>query len=139
MLKLKLQYCCHLMWRLTHLKRPLSWERLKAGVEADNRGSDGCMALPTQWTWVWVNSRSWWWTGWPGVLLVYGVSKSLIQLRDWTALTNFSIIVVNYLLPISLLIITCHNCITLLYPIPPYSPVYLKYKNVYIGEYTLCA
>ena len=44
------------------------WERLKAGEEGDDRGWDGWMASPTQWTWVWVNSRTWWWTGRPGVL-----------------------------------------------------------------------
>ena len=56
MLKLKLQYFGHLGWRL------------KARGEGDDRGWDGFMASPTQWTWVWVNSRSWWWTGRPGVL-----------------------------------------------------------------------
>ena len=45
---------------LTHWKRPWCWERLKAGGEGDNRGWDDCMASPTQWTWVWVNSGSWW-------------------------------------------------------------------------------
>ena len=53
---------------LTHLKRPWFWEWLKTGGEGDDRGWDGWMALSTQWTWVWVNSRSWWWTGRPGVL-----------------------------------------------------------------------
>ena len=43
---------------LTHLKRPWCWERLRAGRERDNRGWDGWMASPTQWTWVWVNSGS---------------------------------------------------------------------------------
>ena len=52
---------------LIHLKRPWCWERLRAGDEND-RGWDGWMASPTQWTWVWVNSGSWWWTGRPGVL-----------------------------------------------------------------------
>ena len=42
---------------LTHLKRPWCWERLRAGGEGDNRRWDGWMASPTQWTWVWVNSR----------------------------------------------------------------------------------
>ena len=37
---------------LTYLKRPWCWERLKAGWERDNRGWDGWMASPTQWTWV---------------------------------------------------------------------------------------
>ena len=40
---------------------------MKAG-EGDNRGWDGWMASPTQWTWVWINSGTWWWTGRPGVL-----------------------------------------------------------------------
>ena len=57
MLKLKLQYFGHLM-QLIHLKRPWCWERLKAGGERDDRGWDGWMASPTQWTWVWVSSGS---------------------------------------------------------------------------------
>ena len=48
---------------LTHLKRPWCWERLRAGGEGNDRGLDGWMASLTQWTWVWVGSRSWWWTG----------------------------------------------------------------------------
>ena len=40
----------------------------RAGGEGDDRGWDGWMASPTQWTWVWVTSRRWWWTGRPGVL-----------------------------------------------------------------------
>ena len=58
---------------LTHWKRPWRWERLKAGGERDDRGWDGWIASPTQWTWVWVNSRSWWWTGRPGVLQSMGL------------------------------------------------------------------
>ena len=53
---------------LTHWKRPWCWERLKAGGEGDNRGWDGWVASVTQWTWVCVNSGSWWWMGKPGVL-----------------------------------------------------------------------
>ena len=52
------------------------WERLKVGGEGAGRGWDGGMASPTQWTWVWVNSGSWWWTGRPGVLQSMG-SKEL--------------------------------------------------------------
>ena len=52
---------------LTHWKKPWFWERLRAGGEGDDRGWDGWMASLTQWTWVWVNSESWWWTGRPGV------------------------------------------------------------------------
>ena len=59
---------------LTHSKRPWCWERLKAG-EGDDRGWDGWMASPTQWTWVWVSSRSWWWTGRPGMLQSMGLQR----------------------------------------------------------------
>ena len=52
----------------THLKTPWCWERLKVGGEGDDRGWDGWMASLTWWTWVWLNSGSWWWTGRPGVL-----------------------------------------------------------------------
>ena len=48
---------------LTHLKRSWCWEGLGSGREGDDRGWDGWMASPTRWTWVWVNSGSWWWTG----------------------------------------------------------------------------
>ena len=69
MLKLKLQYFGHLLQRIESLEKTLMlWERLRAGGEGDDRGWDGWMASPTQWTWVWVDSRSWWWTGRPGVL-----------------------------------------------------------------------
>ena len=67
MLKLKLQYFGHLMQRTDSFEKPWCWERLKAGEE-DDRGWDSWMASPTQWTWVWASSGSWWWTGKPGVL-----------------------------------------------------------------------
>ena len=70
--------------KLTHLKRPWCWERLKAG-EGDDRGWDGWMASPTQWTWVWANSRSWLWTGMPGVLQSMGLQS---RLSNWTELKN---------------------------------------------------
>ena len=60
---------------LTHMKRPWCWERLKAGGEGDDRGWDGWMASLTQWTWVWVDSGSWWWTGRPGVLRFMGSQR----------------------------------------------------------------
>ena len=57
---------------LTHWKRPWFWEGLGAGGEGDNRGWDAWMASLTRWTWVWVASGSWWWTGRPGVLRFTG-------------------------------------------------------------------
>ena len=52
MLKLKPQYFATWCEELTHLERPWWWERLKAGEKGDDRGWDGWMASPTQWTWV---------------------------------------------------------------------------------------
>ena len=60
-------------------------EWMKAGGEGDDRGWDGWMASPTRWTWVWINSGSWWWTGKPGVLPSMG-SQSQTRLGDWTEL-----------------------------------------------------
>ena len=71
---------------LTHLKRPCCWERLKGGGKWDNRGWDSQMASPTQWTWVWVNSGSWWRTGRPGVLWFMGLQRVG---HDWVTELNF--------------------------------------------------
>ena len=71
---------------LTHWKRPWCWERLKAG-ERDNRGWDGWMASLTRWTWVWVNSRSWWRTGKPGVLQSMGSQRVW---HDWATELNWT-------------------------------------------------
>ena len=60
---------------LTHWKRPWCWEGLGAGGEGDNRGWDGWMASPTRWTWIWVDSGSWWWTGRPGMLQITGSQR----------------------------------------------------------------
>ena len=80
LLKLKLQYFGHLMQRgdsfekMTHFLM-LGRRRLRAGGEGDDRGWNGWMASPTQWTWVWMDSGSWWWTGRPGVLQFTGLQR----------------------------------------------------------------
>ena len=76
---------------LTHLKRPWCWERLRAEGEGDDRGWYGWMASPTQWTWVWVNSGSWWWTGKPGMLQFMGsqrVGHNWATELNWTHLVG---------------------------------------------------
>ena len=75
MLKLKFQYFGHLMWRADSLEKALMLEGLKVGEEGGERGWDGWMVSPTQWTWVWAGSRSWWWTGKPGVLQSMGSQR----------------------------------------------------------------
>ena len=81
-------YTLAIWWEeLTHWKRLWCWERLKAGGEGDHRGWDGWMASPTQWTWVWVNSRSWWWTGRPDVLQSIGSQRfgnNWVTELNWT-------------------------------------------------------
>ena len=86
-LKLKLQYFATWCWELTHLKRPWCWERLRARGEGDDREWDGWMALPTQWTWIWVNSRSWWCTGRSGVLWFM---RSQRVGHDWVTELNWT-------------------------------------------------
>ena len=88
MLKLKLQYFVHLMRRVTHWKRLWCWEGLGAGGEGDDRGWDGWMASLTRWTWVWVNSGSWWWTGRPGVLWFMGSQRIG---HDWATELNWTV------------------------------------------------
>ena len=84
-LKLKLEYLATSCEELTHWKRPWCWVGLGAGGEGDDRGWDGWMTSPTQWSWVWMNSESWWWTGRPSVLRFMG-SQSWTWLSDWTEL-----------------------------------------------------
>ena len=86
MLKLKLQYFGHLMRRVDSL------EKVDAGrdwgqEEKGTTGWDGWMASPTRWTWVWVNSGSWWWTGRPGVLLFMGSQRVG---HDWATELNWT-------------------------------------------------
>ena len=69
----------------THFKRPWSWKRLKARGEGDDGGWDGWMTSPTQWAWVWVNSRSWWWTWMPGMLQSMGSQRVR---HDWVTELN---------------------------------------------------
>ena len=74
---------------LTHWKRLRCWEGLGAGGERDDRGWDGWMASLTRWTWVWVNSGRWWWTGRPGVLRFMGsqrVGHDWVTELNWTEL-----------------------------------------------------
>ena len=76
---------------LTHWKRPSCWERLKVRGEGDYRGWDGWMASPTQWTWVWISSGSWWWTGRPGVP-VHGVAETnTTEWPNWTEVMTISL------------------------------------------------
>ena len=87
MLKLKLQYFGHLMQRADSFAKTLMLERLKLGGEGDDRGWDGWVASPTQWTWAWLSSGSWWLIGKPGVLQSMGSQRVR---HDWVTELNWT-------------------------------------------------
>ena len=62
------------------------WRLEKKG---DNRGWDGWMASLTWWTWVWIISGSWWWTGKPGMLQSMGSQRVG---PDWVTELNWGFI-----------------------------------------------
>ena len=80
MLKLKLQYFGHLMQTADSFEKTLILGRIWGGRKGDDRVWNGWMASPTRWTWVWVNSGSWWWTESPGVLQSMGSQRVR---HDW--------------------------------------------------------
>ena len=83
MLKLKLQYFGHLMERTDWFEKTLMLGKIEAG----RRRWDGWMVSQTQWTWVWVNSGSWWWTGRPGMLQSMGSQRLR---RYWATELNWA-------------------------------------------------
>ena len=87
MLKLKLQYFSHLMWRTDSFEKTLMLGKIEGRRwRGWQRGWDGWMASLTQWTWVWVNSGSWWWTGRPAVLQSVGSQRVG---HNWAAELNY--------------------------------------------------
>ena len=81
------------MRRADSLKIPWCWERLRVGGEGDNRGWNGWMASPTQWTWIWMDSRSWWWTGRPAVLRFMGPQRvDTTEWLNWTEIIRWTIV-----------------------------------------------
>ena len=89
MLKLKLQYFGHLMWRTDSLEKTLMLGKIEGRRRRGRQRMRGWMVSLTRSTWVWVNSRSWWWTRRPGMPhAVHGIAKSWTRLSDWTELTE---------------------------------------------------
>ena len=84
MLKLKLQHFGHLMQRADSFEMTRMLGKMEGGSRGDDRGWDGWMASLTQWTWVWVPSRSWWWTGKPGVSAWGHKESDITERLNWT-------------------------------------------------------
>ena len=100
MLKLKLQYFGYFMWRVDSLEKTLMLEMTESRRrKGDDRGWDGWMASPTRWTWVWVNSGSWWWTGRPGLVRFMGsqrVGHDWMTDLIWSETTLITICIEDY-------------------------------------------
>ena len=103
-------------------KRPCCWERLKVGGEGDDRGWDGWMASPTQWTRVWVNSGSWWWTGKPGILQSMGSQRVG---HDWASELNWT----EYTLSPTILSLRKYSKKIIKYELAVHSKIVLCYNN----------
>ena len=86
-LKLKSNTLATWCEELSYWKRLWCWKRLKGEEEGDDRGWDGWMASLMQWIWIWVSSRSWWWTGNPGVLQSMGLQRVG---HDWATELNWA-------------------------------------------------
>ena len=86
MLKLKLQYFRHLMWRADSLEKTMMLGKIE-GWRRRGWQDDSWMASPTQWTWVWTSSGSWWWTWKPGMLQFMVLQRVR---HDWVTELNWA-------------------------------------------------
>ena len=90
MLKLKGQYFGHLMWRADSVEKTLMLGQIEGRRRGGYRGWDGWMVSPIQWTWVWVNSRSWWWTKRPSCCGSWGRKEwDMTEQLNWTDEVKF--------------------------------------------------
>ena len=87
-LKLKLQYFGHLMWRTDSLEKTLMLGKIEGGSIRRQQRMRCWMASPTHWTWVWVSSGSWWWRGKPGILQSMGSQRVR---HNWATVLNWPI------------------------------------------------
>ena len=95
-LNLKLQNFGHLIQRTDSLERTLMLGKIEGRRRRGQPRIDGWMASPTQWTWVWASSGSWWWTGKPGMLqpmrlqrvrhdwVTNWIEEKTLQKESWT-------------------------------------------------------
>ena len=108
----------HLMWRTNSLEKTLMLGKIEGRRRRDDRGWDGWMASLTWWTWVWVSSGSWWWTGKPGVLQSmekHRVGHNWVTELNWTEL---SYITIYYICTAFFLFFTLNNIFLMNQKIP---------------------
>ena len=87
MLKLKLQYFGHMIWRTDSFDKTLMLGKIEGRRRRVDRGYDGWMASSMWWTWVWVGSGSWWWRGKLGLLQSMGSQRVG---RNWATELNWT-------------------------------------------------
>ena len=128
------------MWRVDSLeKKTLILGGLGAGGGGDNRGWNGWMALLTLWTWVCINSRSWWWTGRPGMLQFTGSQRVR---HDWATELNW----IELNVPITVTNNHCHpqpqneresSSWQFHWPVSLWHPQILEFGGVWASQKTL--
>ena len=78
-----------LMWRTDSFEKTLMMGKIVGGRRRGQWGWDGWMASLTHWTWVWVGSGIWWWTGKPGMLQSMGSQRVR---HNWVAKLNWCLV-----------------------------------------------
>ena len=81
------QYFGHLMQRTDSFEKTLMLGKIEGGRRREWQRRRCWVASPTQWTWVWASSGSWWWTGKPGVLQSMGSQRVG---HDWVTELNWT-------------------------------------------------
>ena len=89
MLKLNRWYSGHQMWRTVSLEKTLMLGKIEGRKRRGWQRIRWLDGISTWWTWVWANSRSWWWTGRPGVLQSMGFQRVG---HDWVTELNWEIV-----------------------------------------------
>ena len=92
MLKLKLQYFGHLMWRIDSLEKTPMLGKSEGGRRREWQRVRWLDGITDSMDTSWASSKSWWWTGKPGMLQSMGVTKSQTQLSNWTEL-NYDLLI----------------------------------------------
>jgi len=131
MLKLKLQYFDHLMWRTHSFEKTLMLGKIEGGRRRRWQRMRWLDGIINSWTWVWVISRSWWWTRKPSV---HGVPKSRTQLCNWTELplTTHHYVQGTLLTPTCITAVTCLLLTSLLSINTAARRILLKLNSNYI-------
>ena len=83
------------MQRADSFEKTLMLGKIEGRRRRGDGGWDEWMASPTQWTWVWVNSGSWWWTGRPGALRFMESQRVGHKLSDWPELKLIIVIIIS--------------------------------------------